>query len=226
MAGAKCDELSITPIPHSPALLWGRRKSLGRREEWGQGVFKGLFHFSLSSSDFVGKKYNQYPLVESVLSAMLFGEWPLSVLISTHEPLLYFLSPVQLWRGVIERLWWCVATSLGPPTTPSLTGNHWLIKSLLMKRSYMKDPLLFTFPCFQAANPIQARALAWRKTFVCREQFLPGVCHIFILSQRCKKASCCWLRRSSLQKDFTFQLQRMLPWNDNVMSVRSAICSR
>ena len=42
-----CDELTTTPIPHPPALLrgeegekWGVKLSLGRREGWGEGVFK------------------------------------------------------------------------------------------------------------------------------------------------------------------------------------------
>jgi len=46
-AAETCDELTATPIPHPPALLGWRRQrklgvkvSLGRREGWGEGVFK------------------------------------------------------------------------------------------------------------------------------------------------------------------------------------------
>jgi len=48
------DELTATPIPHPPELLGERSErklelklSSGRREGWGEGVFKIWFYFSL-----------------------------------------------------------------------------------------------------------------------------------------------------------------------------------
>ena len=45
-----CDELTITPIPHSPLLLRGEegeksgvKLSPGRREGWGEGVLRSSF---------------------------------------------------------------------------------------------------------------------------------------------------------------------------------------
>ena len=47
VAETMCDELIVTPIPHPPVLLVGRRQrksgvklSLGRREGWGEGVLR------------------------------------------------------------------------------------------------------------------------------------------------------------------------------------------
>jgi len=48
--------------------------SLGRREEWGDGVFKIWFYFSLSYSDLAGNKLNQFPEVGSVWSGTVIGE--------------------------------------------------------------------------------------------------------------------------------------------------------
>jgi len=60
-----CDELITTPIPRPPAPLGGEevensgvKLSLGRRERWGEGVFKIFFYFSLLYSDLIGDKLN------------------------------------------------------------------------------------------------------------------------------------------------------------------------
>ena len=57
-AETMCDELTITPIPHTPAPLGGGggsetgvKLSLGRREGWGEAVLRSGFIFSLSYSD-------------------------------------------------------------------------------------------------------------------------------------------------------------------------------
>lgn len=42
---------------------------------------------------------------------MIFGEWSLPI--STHQPSLYFVSPVQLQRGVTKWLWWVSGTQPG-----------------------------------------------------------------------------------------------------------------
>ena len=51
-AETMCDELTTTPIPHPPVLLWGEeveksgvKLSPGRREGWGEGVFYDLVLF-------------------------------------------------------------------------------------------------------------------------------------------------------------------------------------
>jgi len=61
VAETTCDELTTAPIPSPPVMLGGRRQrksgvklSPGRREGWGQGVFKIRFYFSLSYSDLFG----------------------------------------------------------------------------------------------------------------------------------------------------------------------------
>lgn len=54
-------------------------------------------------------------------------------------------------------------------------------------------------------------------------QSLTEVLYLFSLLFEKKLSSC--LRRSSLQIDFTFLLQKMFPWNENVMNVRSLACS-
>lgn len=53
MAKTKGDDLTVTPIPSLPALV-GEKAELGKKE----GVFKVLFYFSLSFSDFVRNKFN------------------------------------------------------------------------------------------------------------------------------------------------------------------------
>ena len=65
VAETTCDELTATPIPRPPAPLGekevensGVKLSLGRREGWGEGVFKIWFYFSLSYSDLTGNKLN------------------------------------------------------------------------------------------------------------------------------------------------------------------------
>ena len=62
-AETTCDELTATPIPHTPVLLGGRRQgksgvklSPGRREGWGEGVLRFGFYFSLPYSDLIGNK--------------------------------------------------------------------------------------------------------------------------------------------------------------------------
>jgi len=64
-AEATCDKLTTTTIPCPPAPLMGRRwkksgvkLSLGRREGWGEGVFKIWFCFSLPCFDLTGNKLN------------------------------------------------------------------------------------------------------------------------------------------------------------------------
>jgi len=63
-AETKCDELTATPIPHPLALPVGRQErngsevEPGRREGWGEGVFKIWNYFSLSYSDLIGDKLN------------------------------------------------------------------------------------------------------------------------------------------------------------------------
>ena len=51
MAETRCYELAKTPIPHPLALLRGRRLekklSPGRREGWGEGVFRFVLISSL-----------------------------------------------------------------------------------------------------------------------------------------------------------------------------------
>jgi len=59
-AETTCDELTATPIPHSPALFGGRRQRKGSEVEpgkkgWvGGKCFKIWFYFSLSYSDLIG----------------------------------------------------------------------------------------------------------------------------------------------------------------------------
>lgn len=52
-----CDELTVTPfpLPPFPAVVPGRA---GKKGEVGRGIFKVLFYFPLSCSDFVGNKFN------------------------------------------------------------------------------------------------------------------------------------------------------------------------
>lgn len=58
-AGAETthDELATTPFP-SPCDTGEGRAGMGERV--GEGVFKVLFYFSLSSSNFVSNKLNYY----------------------------------------------------------------------------------------------------------------------------------------------------------------------
>ena len=84
--------------------------SPGRTEGWGEGVFKIWFYFSLSYSDLIGNKLNYFTQLESFLPMTVTGEWSLSLSLSLclSQPTslsLYFLSPVQLRRGVTEWLW-------------------------------------------------------------------------------------------------------------------------
>ena len=81
-AETTCDELTTTPIPAS-LCRWrweeveesGAKLSLGRREGWGEGVFKIWFYFSLSYSDLTGNKLNYFfPQVESVLPVTVISE--------------------------------------------------------------------------------------------------------------------------------------------------------
>ena len=59
VAETTCDELTATPIPHPPVPLWGEEvENSGRREGWGEGVFKLSFYFSLSYSDLTSNKLN------------------------------------------------------------------------------------------------------------------------------------------------------------------------
>ena len=56
-----------------------------------------------------------FPQVESVLPVKVIGE-VISLFLSRHMNLsFYFLSPVQLRRGGIERLWW--APGIQPGST-------------------------------------------------------------------------------------------------------------
>lgn len=52
-----CDELTVTPIPLPPYTA-GVGSRVGKEGEVGEGVFKVLFYFSLSCSNFVGNKFN------------------------------------------------------------------------------------------------------------------------------------------------------------------------
>jgi len=47
--------------------------SPGRREGWGEGVFKILFCFSLSFSGFIGDKLNYFSQVEFVSPMMVIN---------------------------------------------------------------------------------------------------------------------------------------------------------
>lgn len=60
-------------IPCHPVPLWGQqvdktqvKLSLGKKEPK-EGIFKILFHFSLSFSDLTGKKLNLFTQVETTL---------------------------------------------------------------------------------------------------------------------------------------------------------------
>ena len=64
-AETTCDELTTTPIPCPPVPLAGEevenlgvKLSLGRREGWGEGVFKIWVYFSLPFSDLIGNTLN------------------------------------------------------------------------------------------------------------------------------------------------------------------------
>jgi len=67
-----CDELTITPIPHTPAPLGGRREKNGSEAEPGKkgGVgrrcLKICIYFSLSYSDLIGDKLNSLFFQNSV----------------------------------------------------------------------------------------------------------------------------------------------------------------
>jgi len=64
VAETTCDELTVTPIPHPPAPLGGRRERNGSevepRKKGGVGgrCFKIWFCFSLSSSDLIADELN------------------------------------------------------------------------------------------------------------------------------------------------------------------------
>ena len=73
-AETTCDELTPTPIPRPPAPLGGEEvEKIGSEVEprkkggVGESVFKIWFYFSLSCSDLIGNKLNQFPQVKSVL---------------------------------------------------------------------------------------------------------------------------------------------------------------
>lgn len=53
-----CDELTTTPIPLPPYTAVVGDGAGKEGEVGGEGVFKVLFYFSLSCSDFVGNKFN------------------------------------------------------------------------------------------------------------------------------------------------------------------------
>jgi len=78
-AETTCDELTITPTPHPPALLGGRRERNGSEVEPGKkggvggGCFEIYFYFSLSYSDLSGDKLFS-PQVQSVLPVTVIGE--------------------------------------------------------------------------------------------------------------------------------------------------------
>jgi len=59
------DELTVNPIPHSPALLRGEELQKmrnevepGKKGGVGERCFKIWFYFSLSHSDLIGNKLN------------------------------------------------------------------------------------------------------------------------------------------------------------------------
>jgi len=80
VAETTCDELTITPIPHPPALLGGRRERNGNEDEPGKKggmggrCLKIWFCFSLSYSNLIGDKFLFSPQVQSVLSVTVIGE--------------------------------------------------------------------------------------------------------------------------------------------------------
>lgn len=64
------------------------------------------FHFSSSYSDVIANKLNWFPQVESFSPMAVTGEWPLSALTLTHEPLVIFFSPLSSWGGLLIELCW------------------------------------------------------------------------------------------------------------------------
>jgi len=81
VADTRCDGLTTTPIPHLPAPCGGRKEtklgvrlSLGSKEGWEEGIFKIRFYFSLSYSDLIGDKLNQFAQVETVFPMTVTGE--------------------------------------------------------------------------------------------------------------------------------------------------------
>jgi len=66
------DELTVTPIPHCPALLGARRErngvelSSGRRKGWGEDVFNIWIYFSLTYSNSVSDELNSFVSPSSV----------------------------------------------------------------------------------------------------------------------------------------------------------------
>jgi len=70
-AETMCDELTVTPIPHLPAPLGGRRErnriETEPRKQGGVGArhLKIWIYFSLSYSDLIGDELNSRPCLDS-----------------------------------------------------------------------------------------------------------------------------------------------------------------
>jgi len=92
----------------SPCTTWGGEEvgnsgvklSLGRREGWGEGVWR--FAFISYYPTLIWLVMNLIPFslqIQSVLSVTVIGEWSLPVLISTLEPFIIFPLPCPVEEG-------------------------------------------------------------------------------------------------------------------------------
>lgn len=107
--------------PHSPSPCATGDKEVGnlvvnwslwRRGGWEGGVFKIWFYFSSPYSD-----GNKYISCSSVCFSHDRTWWVISsCLYLTQEPFLFPLTPVQLGREVMEKLWWAPGVHPGQPT--------------------------------------------------------------------------------------------------------------
>lgn len=87
------------PGPHSLSPCTAGEEEVEPGKEGGVGkrcFFKDVLYFSLFCSLLIASSLLSQ--VQSALSVMIFHEWSLSVLISTHKLSLYFLCPVHLQR--------------------------------------------------------------------------------------------------------------------------------
>lgn len=96
------------PNSPSPCAAAGKKESgvkwsLGKRgERW----FMIWFYFSLSHSDLIGNKFNQFPRVKSTLPVTVIDEWSLPILISSQESLIVFCPAGETrGRAAMEGTW-------------------------------------------------------------------------------------------------------------------------
>jgi len=97
------DELTVTPNPHPPVLLGGEEVE---KQEWswareegrgGRKVFKIWVYFSLSYSDLIGDKLNEFPQAESGFARD--GNWWVSSPCPYLNPRAFhcIFSPLSSW---------------------------------------------------------------------------------------------------------------------------------